>query len=84
MHVAASPLRIVADPAAPNVAEAPRPAPAPRERILHVFRAPVGGLFRHVLDVARLQVAAGHEVTGMTRSESKAEAVARAADWTAG
>ena len=33
-----------------------------RQRILHVFRAPVGGLFRHVVDLARLQAAAGHEV----------------------
>ncbi len=33
-----------------------------RYRILHVFRAPVGGLFRHVLDLARLQAAAGHAV----------------------
>lgn len=31
-------------------------------RILHVFRAPVGGLFRHVRDLARGQSAAGHEV----------------------
>jgi glycosyltransferase involved in cell wall biosynthesis len=31
-------------------------------RILHVFRTPVGGLFRHVRDVARGQAAAGHEV----------------------
>ncbi|QEL22582.1 glycosyltransferase family 4 protein [Bosea sp. F3-2] len=31
-------------------------------RILHVFRAPLGGLFRHVLDVARGQVARGHDV----------------------
>ena len=28
--------------------------------ILHVFRAPVGGLFRHVLDLTREQVARGH------------------------
>ena len=33
-----------------------------RFRILHVFRAPVGGLFRHVMDLARLQAAAGHAV----------------------
>jgi glycosyltransferase involved in cell wall biosynthesis len=33
-----------------------------RYRILHVFRAPVGGLFRHVMDLARLQAAAGHAV----------------------
>ena len=30
--------------------------------ILHVFRAPVGGLFRHVLDLAREQTARGHRV----------------------
>lgn len=30
--------------------------------ILHVFRAPLGGLFRHVLDLARGQVARGHAV----------------------
>jgi glycosyltransferase involved in cell wall biosynthesis len=44
-------------------------------KILHVFRAPVGGLFRHVLDLAREQVARGHHVgliadsnTGGTRA----------------
>jgi glycosyltransferase involved in cell wall biosynthesis len=31
-------------------------------RILHVFRAPVGGLFRHVCDLVRGQVALGHDV----------------------
>ncbi len=31
-------------------------------RILHVLRAPVGGLFRHVQDISREQVARGHEV----------------------
>jgi glycosyltransferase involved in cell wall biosynthesis len=30
--------------------------------ILHVFRTPVGGLFRHVRDLARGQAAQGHEV----------------------
>jgi glycosyltransferase involved in cell wall biosynthesis len=30
--------------------------------ILHVFRAPVGGLFRHVLDLSREQIARGHRV----------------------
>lgn len=35
---------------------------APRRRILHIFRAPIGGLFRHVLDLARGQAALGHEV----------------------
>ncbi|MGA2044947.1 MAG: glycosyltransferase [Roseiarcus sp.] len=40
-----------------NAAAAPR-----RLRILHVFRAPLGGLFRHVVDLADQQVARGHEV----------------------
>src|ERR1043166_1244029 len=31
-------------------------------RILHVLRAPVGGLFRHVIDLARGQAARGHRV----------------------
>ncbi len=31
-------------------------------RILHVFRSPVGGLFRHVRDLARGQAALGHDV----------------------
>jgi len=31
-------------------------------RILHCFRAPVGGLFRHVLDLAEEQASRGHDV----------------------
>ncbi len=31
-------------------------------KIVHVFRAPVGGLFRHVRDLARGQTELGHEV----------------------
>lgn len=31
-------------------------------RILHVFRAPLGGLFRHVIDLTRGQIERGHEV----------------------
>ncbi len=31
-------------------------------KILHIFRAPVGGLFRHVRDLASEQAKAGHEV----------------------
>lgn len=48
-----------------------------RLNILHVMRAPVGGLFRHVLDLARGQVARGHRVgiiadatTGGERAEA--------------
>ncbi len=31
-------------------------------RIVHVFRAPLGGLFRHVIDLAAEQASRGHEV----------------------
>ena len=31
-------------------------------KILHILRAPVGGLFRHVLDLAEGQIERGHEV----------------------
>lgn len=31
-------------------------------RIIHVFRAPIGGLFRHVLDLVEGQIARGHRV----------------------
>ncbi|MFC7400066.1 glycosyltransferase family 4 protein [Chelatococcus sp. GCM10030263] len=51
-------------------------------RILHVFRAPVGGLFRHVADLARGQSERGHEVglicdarTGGARAEAMLEAL---------
>jgi glycosyltransferase involved in cell wall biosynthesis len=46
--------------------------------ILHVLRAPVGGLFRHVLDLARGQAARGHRVgivadalTGSDQAQAK-------------
>ena len=46
-------------------------------RILHVLRAPVGGLFRHVVDLARGQAQRGHQVgivadanTGGERAEA--------------
>jgi glycosyltransferase involved in cell wall biosynthesis len=58
------------------------PGRTPR-RILHVFRAPLGGLFRHVLDVARLQAEAGHAVglfcdssTGGVRADQALAALA--------
>jgi len=37
-------------------------------RILHVLRAPLGGLFRHVLDLSREQIARGHAVGLVTDS----------------
>jgi glycosyltransferase involved in cell wall biosynthesis len=39
-------------------------------RILHVLRTPVGGLFRHVVDLARGQIARGHEVGILCDSSS--------------
>ncbi len=35
---------------------------AKRLRIVHCFRSPIGGVFRHVRDLAEAQNAAGHEV----------------------
>src|ERR1700691_1081929 len=37
-------------------------------RIIHVLRAPLGGLFRHVIDLAREQIARGHAVGLVTDS----------------
>lgn len=50
-------------------------------RILHVLRAPLGGLFRHVLDLTREQVSRGHAVglvvDSLTGGERAAENLAR-------
>lgn len=48
------------------------------QRILHIFRAPVGGLFRHVLDLARLQAMAGHQVGILCDAATGGERAARA------
>jgi glycosyltransferase involved in cell wall biosynthesis len=37
-------------------------APARSLKILHILRAPLGGLFRHVVDVARGQAERGHRI----------------------
>lgn len=64
--------------AAPGAADAPH-----RWRILHCLRAPVGGLFRHVLDLAEEQAARGHDVgiiadatTGNALTAAKLAAIA--------
>src|SRR5215475_8453838 len=36
--------------------------PSSRLRIVHVVRAPIGGIFRHIVDLATAQADAGHEV----------------------
>ena len=41
---------------------APSGLQASKLRIVHVFRAPLGGLFRHVVDLAAEQRARGHDV----------------------
>lgn len=58
------------------------PGAPPPLRILHCLRAPVGGLFRHVLDLAREQAAAGHavglladEATGDRLTEARLDAL---------
>ncbi len=57
----------------------------PKLRIIHVFRAPVGGLFRHVMDLAAEQASRGHEVgmvvdslAGGEKAESQLAALAPA------
>jgi glycosyltransferase involved in cell wall biosynthesis len=50
----------------------------PSLRILHCLRAPVGGLFRHVVDLARLQAEAGHKVGIIADADTGGEAADRA------
>ncbi len=40
-------------------------------RILHVFRAPLGGLFRHVIDLTRAQIMRGHDVGILRRRHGR-------------
>ncbi len=55
-------------------------APLSPLKILHVTRAPVGGIFRHILDLAEGQIARGHQVgiicDSMTGGERAAAALA--------
>jgi glycosyltransferase involved in cell wall biosynthesis len=46
--------------------------------IVHVFRAPLGGLFRHVVDLATEQVARGHKVGMFFDSGGRDERVEKA------
>jgi glycosyltransferase involved in cell wall biosynthesis len=55
-----------------------RESPHRKLRILHVFRAPLGGLFRHVVDLAGEQVARGHEVGLYFDTLARGEHVERA------
>ncbi len=48
----------------------------PPLRILHVMRAPVGGLFRHVLDLAGEQARRGHRV-GIVADSTSADSLTR-------
>jgi glycosyltransferase involved in cell wall biosynthesis len=59
MQAAAASAEVTAHMAA---AAPPAVALAAPLKIVHVLRAPVGGLFRHVLDLARGQAARGHRV----------------------
>jgi glycosyltransferase involved in cell wall biosynthesis len=47
-------------------------------RIIHVLRAPVGGLFRHVMDLAAAQADLGHQVGLIADSSTGGDAAARA------
>ena len=58
-----------------------QPATARSLKILHILRAPLGGLFRHVLDIARGQIARGHRVgliVDSTTGGARADADTRA------
>ena len=52
-------------------------------RIVHCVRAPIGGIFRHVVDLATAQTAAGHSVgivcDSLTGGDFEAEWIARVA-----
>ena len=52
--------------------DTPEEAPVSSLRILHVMRAPIGGLFRHVLDLAGEQARRGHAV-GIVADASTAD-----------
>jgi glycosyltransferase involved in cell wall biosynthesis len=51
-----------------------------RFRILHCLRAPVGGLFRHVCDLATAQSALGHEVAVVCADDGNPLTIARLDD----
>ncbi len=57
-------------------------------RILHVFRSPVGGLFRHVRDLSRGQSLQGHHVglfcDSSTGGETAGTSLAHCRNWCAG
>jgi glycosyltransferase involved in cell wall biosynthesis len=59
------------------------PAPDRPLRILHATRAPVGGIFRHILDLANGQAERGHEVgivaDSLTGGERASQALAEIA-----
>jgi len=57
---------------------AARSLDAHKLRIVHVFRAPLGGLFRHVIDLACEQAARGHDVGLFFDSEFRGDHVAAA------
>lgn len=61
-----------------NAANGTRDERAPRLSIVHCFRAPVGGLFRHVRDLCEMQANAGHRV-GILADSSTGGADAEAA-----
>ena len=78
MRAAASMQAAVAPAVSAAVAATPRTAPAPSLKILHILRAPLGGLFRHVVDVASGQSARGHRVgliVDSTTGGARADAV---------
>src|ERR1700684_569713 len=72
------PLRSALAPADVSFTTQPQGAPSPASlKILHILRAPLGGLFRHVIDLVQGQAKRGHQVglfidstTGGARAET--------------
>jgi glycosyltransferase involved in cell wall biosynthesis len=56
------------------------PSPDQPLRILHAVRAPVGGIFRHIVDLANGQVDRGHHVGILADSLTGGERAAKALD----
>src|ERR1700722_906570 len=52
-------------------------------RIVHIVRAPIGGIFRHIVDLADAQAKAGHDVgiicDSLTGGQFESDIIAKAA-----
>src|ERR1700722_20913600 len=58
-------------------------SPPAKLKIVHVVRAPIGGIFRHIVDLADAQAKAGHDVgiicDSLTGGQFETDIIAKAA-----